>query len=79
MKHPTSRGHRRANTTAVYNNRKHYNSIAPFGGQRNQDTPCACSCPMCGNPRRNPWNKPKEALTPAERRANITLQEEVAA
>lgn len=32
-----------------------------------------CSCPMCCNPRRSPWNKPKQKLTKHEQQRKEDL------
>lgn len=41
---------------------------------RVRDNAVICSCPMCGNPRRNGWEDP---LTVAERRADAAFKDGV--
>jgi hypothetical protein len=35
---------------------------------RRRNTTAVCSCSMCGNPRRNDWNKGRDKLTMKEQR-----------
>lgn len=41
------------------------------------NNPTVCSCSMCCNERRNPWNTKRERLTIQERKAEDVFKEEI--
>lgn len=48
-----------------------------FIGKEAHNHSKTCSCPMCCNPRRNPWSSGKNKLSKQERKAQLDTEEEM--
>lgn len=57
MKHPTNRAERRHRQELADNHAKSLRVAQGGDWWRYRHNPTACSCAMCGNPRRNGWTK----------------------